>query len=108
MKKLTYKIEKGIPVVRATRWDPELPEYVTMLKMKIGDSFEFPAKRVKFVHNAKQYLKKNNPDLAFVATTPGIIKSNKLKKGRVWRVLDGPQRAKPVKARKKRLTIEKS
>lgn len=101
MKEIKYKIEKDVPLVRAHRFDVDLPEYVTMMKLKVGDSFEFPSRRYAFVRNSRVYIQKNHEGLTFVMTTESTIKKHKLKTGRVWRVKDGSTRK--FGTRKKRL-----
>lgn len=88
-KQIEYKIEKNVPLTRGIRWDETMPEYVTMLKMKPGDSFEFPIERVRNVNNSRIHIIKEHPEMAFTATGEASLKLKKLKSGRCWRLLDG-------------------
>jgi hypothetical protein len=92
-KELIYKIENNVPVIRSVRWDDNLPEYVTMLAMKVGQSFAFKRDRVKFVHNSRVYIRKRGLNNSYVATSVESFKKNpKLMEGRCWRVQDGNRR----------------
>jgi hypothetical protein len=88
-----YKIEKNIPITRSggnRTFDETLPEYVTMLKLKVGDSFEFPRERINFIHNCRVHLRKKGSPLTFTFPTVVNMKKNPQKKtGRCWRVKDG-------------------
>jgi hypothetical protein len=92
-KTFEYKIEKNIPIVRAgigKLFDETLPEFVIMMKLKVGDSFEFPRERANFVHNCKVHLRKKGSPLTFTSPTIASFKKNPQKKtGRCWRVKDG-------------------
>ncbi len=89
---LEYKIEKNVPLTRAARFDTESPEYITMLKLKPGESFEFPASRVRNVHNTRNHLQKTHPQMVFSTVGEASIIAKKLKTGRCWRLPDGSAR----------------
>src|SRR5882672_1684780 len=84
-----YKILKNVPLVLRSSFDASCPEYVTMMKMKVGDCFEFPATRVRWLVNSRNYIKKTEPNLSFTSTTESTIKLRKLKTGKCWRIKDG-------------------
>jgi hypothetical protein len=88
-----YKIEKNIPVQRAgigKLFDTSLPEFVTMMKLKVGDSFEFPRERANYIHNCRVHLRKTGSPLTFTFPTKNSFQKNpQMKTGRCWRVKDG-------------------
>lgn len=92
MKLIEYKIEKNVPYVRSGPypWDDTLPEYITMLKLKVGDSFEFPRERASKIQNCRVHLRKIGSPLCFTFTTINTFKLKpKLMTGRCWRIKDG-------------------
>jgi hypothetical protein len=100
-KPITYKIEDKIPVQNGTWFDATTPEYLTMKMLKVGQSFEFPAARVRIVSNSKLHLIRENPNLAFTHTGETRIQNHKLKTGRCWRLEDGSTRKHGIKNKKK-------
>ena len=89
---IEYKIEKNVPITRSgsRHFDDTMPEYQIMMKLKVGDSFEFPKARVNFVHNCRVHLRKTGSPLSFTTTTPQTFRNNpKLLSGRCWRIKDG-------------------
>jgi hypothetical protein len=84
-----YKIEKNVPLERALRFDETQPEYLIMMKMKAGDSFEFPFERVRNVSNCRLHIIRDHPEMAFTATGEQSMINKKLKSGRCWRLEDG-------------------
>jgi hypothetical protein len=86
-----YKIEKNVPrpTQRGVVFDKTLPEYAVMMKLKIGESFEFTRARVNFVQNCRDHLRRKGSPLHFSSTSKDTFYKNPdLQIGRCWRVKD--------------------
>ncbi len=104
-----YKIDKDVPFIRTSghEFDKTQPEYIIMVKLKVGESFEFPRNRVKNVHNTRIYFRKKGLPLCFMHTSRDVIKKNpKMLTGRCWRLKDGTfKKHGPIKNRPKGAAI---
>jgi hypothetical protein len=99
-----YKIEKNVPLTRRSgaAFDETCPEYVIMMKMKVGDSFEFPRERSNYIFNCRAHLQKKGSPLCFSTTSrDAFYKNTKKMTGRCWRVADNSRQTRKKPNQKK-------
>lgn len=84
---LAYKIEDGVQLTGWSNFDTDTPEYRTMMKMNIDQSFPFKEERKVIVTNTKLHLKRSS-GLTFAVRQERDEKTKALIPGvlRVWRV----------------------